>query len=101
MRACTRLYASDARILTPQLPSPPPPPASKPFFSPQILTSEAAVIGRHHQQLSLRVLDDVTPVDGVSVAQELVLVHVNTPVQDLCKGKDTVEIRSTYPPKNA
>lgn len=49
-----------------------------------ILTPEVAVVGRHHQQLGLGVLDNVTPVDGVRVAQEFVLVDVNTPVQYLC-----------------
>lgn len=51
-----------------------------------ILTSKVAVVGRHHQQLGVLVLDDVLPVDGVSVAQQLVLVDVNSPVQDLCDG---------------
>lgn len=49
-----------------------------------LLTPEVAVVGRHHQQLGVGVLDDVPPVDGVGVAQELVLVDVNSPVQDLC-----------------
>lgn len=51
------------------------------------LTSEVAVVGRHHQQLRLGVLDDVTPVDGVGVAQELVLVNVDAPVEDLWEEK--------------
>lgn len=51
-----------------------------------ILTSKVAVVGRHHQQLGVLVLDDVLPVDGVGVAQQLVLVDVNSPVQDLCDG---------------
>lgn len=49
-----------------------------------VLTSEVAVVGWHHQQLSLGVLDNVTPVDGVRMAQEFVLVHVNTSIQYLC-----------------
>lgn len=49
-----------------------------------LLTPEVAVVGWHHQQLGVGVLDDVPPVDGVGVAQELVLVNVNSPVQDLC-----------------
>lgn len=53
-----------------------------------LLTPEVAVVGRHHQQLGVGVLDDVAPVDGVGVAQELVLVDVNSPVQDLCTEKE-------------
>lgn len=52
-----------------------------------LLTPEVAVVGRHDQQLGVGVLDDVPPVDGVGVAQELVLVDVNSPVQDLCVEK--------------
>lgn len=50
------------------------------------LTSEVAIVGRHHQQLGVLVLDDVLPVDGVGVAQQLVLVDVNSPIQDLYNG---------------
>lgn len=53
-----------------------------------ILTSEIAVVRRYHQQLGVLVLDDVLPVDGVGVAQHLVLVDVNSPVQDLCNGEE-------------
>lgn len=52
-----------------------------------LLTPKVAVVGRHHQQLGVGVLDDVPPVDGVCVAQELVLVDINSPVQDLCMEK--------------
>lgn len=53
-----------------------------------VLTSEVTVVGRHHQQVSLGVLDYVTPVDGVCMAQEYVLVHVHPPIQDLCKERE-------------
>lgn len=58
-----------------------------------ILTSEVAVVGWHHQQFSLGVLDNVTPMDGVRMAQEFVLVNVNTPIQYLCKERGK---KSTY-----
>lgn len=53
-----------------------------------VLTSQVAVVGRHHQQLSLGVLDNVTPMDGVCMAQEFVLVNINTPIQYLCTERD-------------
>lgn len=56
-----------------------------------LLTSVVAVVGRNHQQLRLGVLDNVEPVDGVSVAQELVLVHVDAAAQYLCTGREKVE----------
>lgn len=45
-----------------------------------ILTSKVAVVGWHHQELSMRVLDDVPPMDGVRMAQEFILVNVNTSI---------------------
>lgn len=50
------------------------------------LTSSTA-IGGHHQELWARVLDNVLPVDGVSMTQELVLVNIHSPIQDLCEEK--------------
>lgn len=47
------------------------------------LTGAAAVRGHHHC-VDSRVLDDVLPVDGVSVTQEFVLVNVHASTQDLC-----------------
>lgn len=47
------------------------------------LTGTAAVRGHYHR-VDPRVLDDVLPVDGVSVTQELVLVNVHASTQDLC-----------------
>lgn len=49
-----------------------------------VLTSEVAVVGRYHQQLSLGVLDNVTPMDGVRMAEEFVLVNIYPPIQYLC-----------------
>lgn len=53
-----------------------------------ILTPKVAIVGRHHQQLGMLVLNDVPPVNGVSMAQQLVLVDVNSPVQDLWDGEE-------------
>lgn len=47
------------------------------------LTSRVAAVGRYHQEFRERVFDDVPPVDGVSVAQEFVLVNKYATVQDL------------------
>jgi len=47
-----------------------------------VLTCVATVVGRNHQKFRTRVLDDVMPVDGVSVAQELVLIHIHASIQD-------------------
>lgn len=58
-----------------------------PLVSTHVLTSKVAVVGWYHQQLSLRVLDNVSPMDGVRMAQKFVLVNINTPIQDLCKGR--------------
>lgn len=52
----------------------------------EILTSRVTAVGRHHQEFRQRVFDDVAPVDGVSVAQEFVLVNENAAVQNLCRG---------------
>ena len=54
------------------------------FRSRVTLTSDVAVVGRYHQQLPLGVLDNITPMDGVGMTQEFVLVDVNAPVQYLC-----------------
>lgn len=37
----------------------------------------AAAVGGHHDRMNPGVLDDVLPMDGVSVAQELVLVNIH------------------------
>lgn len=51
------------------------------FFAPcVVLTSKVAVVRWYHQQLSLGVLDNVTPMDGVCMAQEFVLVNIDTPI---------------------
>lgn len=65
------------------------------FHPRAILTSEVAVVGRHHQQFSLGVLDNVTPMDGVRMAQEFVLVDVNTPIQYLCIEREKEREMST------
>lgn len=46
-----------------------------------ILTRTAA-IGRHNQVISPGVLHNVLPVDGISMTQELVLVHVHPSIQN-------------------
>lgn len=51
------------------------------------LTGTAAVCGHHHR-VGPGVLDNVLPVDGVSVTQELVLVNVHATAQDLCGERD-------------
>lgn len=48
----------------------------------------AAAVGRHHHRVDPLVLDNVLPVDGVSVTQELVLVDVHTSAQDLCGERE-------------
>lgn len=53
----------------------------------EILTSRVTTVGRYHQEFRKRVFDDVAPVDGVSVAQEFVLVNQNATVQNLCRGR--------------
>lgn len=45
-------------------------------------------VGRYHQEFGKRVFDNVSPVDGVSVAQEFVLVNQNAAVQNLCRGRN-------------
>lgn len=51
----------------------------------------AAAVGGHHHRVDSRVLDDVLPVDGVSVTQELVLVDVHASAQDLCGERERSE----------
>lgn len=51
-----------------------------------ILTGDAAV-GGHHHRMGTWILDNVLPVDCVCVTQELVLVHIHAPAQDLCGQK--------------
>ncbi len=46
------------------------------------LTCVATVVGGQDQKFRTRVLDDVLPVDGVSVTQELILIHIHTSIQD-------------------
>lgn len=53
-----------------------------------MLTSVVAVVGGNYQQLRLGALDNVAPVDGVGVAQELVLVDVDAAAQYLCTGRE-------------
>lgn len=48
----------------------------------------AAAVGRHHHRVDPLVLDNVLPVDGVSVTQELVLVDVHASAQDLCGERE-------------
>lgn len=53
----------------------------------EILTSGVTAVGRYHQEFRKRVFDDVTPVDGVSVAQEFVLINQNSTMQNLCRAR--------------
>lgn len=48
----------------------------------------AAAVGGHHHCVDPLVLDNVLPVDGVSVTQELVLVDVHASAQDLCGERE-------------
>lgn len=48
----------------------------------------AAAVGGHHHRVDPLVLDNVLPVDGVSVTQELVLVDVHASAQDLCGERE-------------
>lgn len=51
----------------------------------------AAAVGGHHHRVDPLVLDNVLPVDGVSVTQELVLVDVHASAQDLCGERERSE----------
>lgn len=74
---CLKSFDSHPKVLVPLV------------FGPcAVLTSEVAVVGWYHQQLSLGVLDNVTPMDGVRMAQEFVLVNINPTVQYLCTGRE-------------
>lgn len=48
-----------------------------------LLTCDTAVAG-HKQRVDPWVFDNVLPMDGVGVTQELVVVNVHTSTQDLC-----------------
>lgn len=63
-----------------------------------VLTCDTAVGGHHHGVA--RVLHDVLPVDGVGVAEELVLVHVHPSAEDLWwdeKGKKRGKLNLMMP----
>lgn len=45
-----------------------------------MVLTRAAAVGWNHQVIS--VLHDILPVDGVSMAQQLILVHIHTSVQN-------------------